>query len=185
MNEIPQILEQKEKIIWEGKPKYAPYITSVILSGLLIGLFAGIWLGQYFKTIILGVIMGIIFLAGSIIIGQLKYNFTHYALSNRRAIYQSGIFGRNFKSINYDEIKNASVYKGFFNWIFGTGTIQVFTGEMESTGGKNHHIRPKYDNFLYLEGSYEVLKELQTHLTEMEENLYGGKNVVQQVRVVN
>jgi uncharacterized membrane protein YdbT with pleckstrin-like domain len=184
MNEIPAILEKKEKMIWDGKPRYAPYMFLAVVIGLVIGLFAGIGLGSYLKMIAVGITAGVIVFGVALIIGNLMYKFTHYGLTDKRVIYQHGIFGRSFKSINYDDIKNASVQKGLFNWIFNTGTIQVFTGEMESTGDKNQQLRPKYDNFLYVEDAYNVLKALQENLTVHEENLYGGKNVVQRVKVI-
>jgi uncharacterized membrane protein YdbT with pleckstrin-like domain len=184
MNEISQILETKEKLIWEGKPQYAPYITSAIFISLIGGLFFGAGAGVYLKMPIFGISIGILIFLIAIVVGNLMYKFIHYGLTNKRVIYQSGIFGRSFKSINYDDIKNASVEKGLFNWLFNTGTIQVFTGEMESTGGKNSQIRPKYDNFLYISEAYNVLKKLQENLTEHEEGLYGGKNVVQRVKVI-
>lgn len=184
MNEIEQVLESREKVIWDGKPKYAPYITSAVFISVVIGLATGLWLGVYLARTVLGISMGLLVFIISVVIGNFMFKFTHYALTSKRVIYQSGIFGRSFKSINYDDIKNVSVQKGLFNWLFETGTIQVFTGEMESGGGKNSQIRPKYDTFLFIIDSYGVLKKLQENLTEHEENLYGGKNVVQKVELV-
>jgi uncharacterized membrane protein YdbT with pleckstrin-like domain len=183
MNEIPQILEKKEAIIWDGKPKYAPYIISSILGNIIGGGIIFILVNALSKSLTVGLIAGIVAFILAFVWSNLSYKFTHYALSDNRTIFQKGVFGRDFKSIRYDEIKNASVSRGFLNWIFGTGNIRVFTGEMESTGGKNRQIRPKYDSFEYISDSYDVLKELQEHLTEMEENLYGGKNVVQTVKL--
>lgn len=184
MNEIPQVLEPNEKTIWDGKPKYAPYIIAAIFGGIIAGGFCGFFAGTFLKSITLGIIIGVVIFCLAFLFSNLSYKFIHYALTNKRAIFQSGIFGRSFKSINYDEIKNASVSKGFFNWIFNTGSVNIFTGEMMSTGGKHPQIKPKYDSFIYISDSYNVLKEIQEHGSKMEENLYGGKNVVQKVKVV-
>jgi len=175
MNEIPQILESKEKTIWDGKPNYAPYIISALLGGIIAAVIA---------TFFVGIIIAAVIFCLIVLWINLSYKFTHYALTDKRAILQSGIFGRNFKSINYDEIKNASVSKGFFNWIFKTGSINIFTGEVTSTGGEHPRTVSKYDTFVYISDPYDVLKELQEHGTKMEENLYGGKNVVQKVKVI-
>ncbi len=184
MNEIPEILEKKEKTEWEGKPKYWPYIISAFFGSIIAGVLIGIFAGSFLKSQMTGVIIGIVVFCLTFLWGNLNYRFTHYALTDRRIILQSGIFGRSFRSINYDDVKNASVSIGLFNWLFGTGSIKVFTGEIESTGGKDSQIRPKYDSFMYISGAYDVLKELQEHLTEMEENMYGGKNVVQRVKIM-
>ncbi len=184
MNEIPKILEKKEKVEWEGKPKYWPYILSAFFGSIIAGVLIGIFAGSFLKSFTAGVIVGIVVFCLIFLWGNLNYRFTHYALTDRRAVFQSGVFGRNFKSINYDDIKNASASIGLLNWIFGTGSIRVFTGEIQSTGGKDSQVMPKYDSFMYILNAYNVLKEMQEHLTEMEENMYGGKNVVQRVKIV-
>lgn len=184
MNEISQILGSKEKIIWDGKPKYVPYIISAIFVGIFIGGICGLVAGIFSESIIVGLIAGIIIFSLLFLWSNISYKFMHYALTNRRVVLQNGVFGRNFKSINYDEIKNASVARGLFNFIFGTGSINIFTGEMELTGGEHSRMKPKYDSFVYISNAYDVLKKLQEHLTEMEENMYGGKNVVQRVKII-
>jgi len=184
MNEIPKILEKNEKIVWDGKPKYWPYILSALFGSIIAGVFVGIFAGSFLKSFTAGIVIGVVIFCLAFLWGNLSYRFAHYALTDERAVFQSGIFGRNFKSIDYDDIKNASVSIGLLNWLFNTGSINLFTGEIESTGGKDSQIRPKYDSFMYILNAYDVLKELQEHLTKMEENLYGGKNVVQKVKVV-
>jgi len=34
MNEIPNVLEPNEKIIWNGKPKYSAFMASALIGGL-------------------------------------------------------------------------------------------------------------------------------------------------------
>jgi uncharacterized membrane protein YdbT with pleckstrin-like domain len=184
MNQIPEILGTKEKIIWTGVPRYAPYIISAIMGSLIVALFVGLFSGSFFKNSVLGLSLGCVVLVLGAFIGHLAYGFTQYALTSRRVIIQTGIFGRSFKSIEYDDIKNSSVQKGLFNWLFGTGTINIFTGEMQSSGGKNSQLKPKYDSFRYVSDAYDILKKLQENTTVMEEDMYGGKNVVQKVKVV-
>jgi hypothetical protein len=184
MNEISRVLEPKEKTIWDGKPKYMPYIISAFFGSIIAGGFFGLFAGTFLKSFTIGIIVAAAIFCLAFLWNNLSYKFTHYALTERRAVFQSGVFGRNFKSINYDDIKNASVSVGLFNWLFSTGSINIFTGEITSTGGEHPQTRPKYDTFSYISNPYEVLKELEEHLTKMEENLYGGKNVVQKVKVV-
>jgi len=184
MNEIPSILEAKEQTIWEGKPKYGPYIIAALFGSIIAGGFLGFFAGIFLKSLIIGIIAGAAIFGLTFLWSNLSYKFTHYALTDERAIYQSGVFGRDFKSVQYDEIKNASVSRGLWNWMFGTGTVNVFTGELTTTGGEHPRTVSVYDKFLYIENPYDVLKELQEHSSQMEENLYGGKNVIQQVKIV-
>ena len=171
MNEIQQLLEPKEKLIYDGKPAYAPYITSAIFGTLLAVIFIGIFIGAFLKSITIAVAAGITIFILGIILSNIAYRRTHYAITNKRAIVQSGIIGRDFKSIDYDRMQNVSVDVGILGVIFKVGSVKIFTGEMESTGGKHPGIQAKYDRFNYVASPYEIMKQLQTHLSKMKEKL--------------
>jgi uncharacterized membrane protein YdbT with pleckstrin-like domain len=171
MNEIPQILEPKEKVIYDGKPEYAPYITGAIFGILIAVVVIGIFIGAFLKSILIAVIAGIVIFILGIIISNMAYTRTHYAITNKRAIVQTGIIGRDFKSIDYDRMQNVSVDVGILGVIFKVGSVKIFTGEMETVDGKHPRIQPKYDRFNYVASPYEVLKKLQTHLSVRKEEL--------------
>ncbi|MEW5896463.1 MAG: hypothetical protein AB1668_02120 [Nanoarchaeota archaeon] len=99
MNEIPQILESKEEIVYEGKPEYVPYITAAIFGILIVAVIAGLFIGVFLKSILFAIIAGTIILVGGIILSNMTYTRTHYAITSKRAIIQSGLIGRDFKSV--------------------------------------------------------------------------------------
>ncbi|MBI4014819.1 MAG: hypothetical protein HY365_02590, partial [Candidatus Aenigmarchaeota archaeon] len=68
-------------------------------------------------------------------------------------------------------MQNVSVDVGILGVIFKVGSVKIFTGEMETVGGKHPIIRAKYDRFDYVTAPYEVLKKLQTHLSARKEEL--------------
>ncbi len=173
MNEIPQILEPKEKLVYDSKPKYAPYITVVIFGTFIAVVVIGVIIGVFLKSILWAVIAGVIIFVVGIILSNMAYTRTHYAITNKRAIIQSGIIGRDFKSIDYDRMQNVSVDVGIIGLIFKVGSVKIFTGEMESvrSGKYGSRIRAKYDRFNYVASPYEVLKKLQTHLSTRKEEL--------------
>ena len=171
MNEIPQILEQREKVIYEDKPRYAPYIISAVFGTLIAVLFISIFVGTFFKSFLLAVVAGVILFILGIILSNMAYTRTHYAITNKRAIIQSGIIGRDFKSIDYDRMQNVSVEVGILGVIFKVGSVKIFTGEMGAAGGQNQGIQSRYDIFRYVSLPYEVLKKLQTHLSVRKEEL--------------
>ena len=172
MDEIKSLLEPKEKVVWNSQPGYAPYITSAVFGSLMAAVFVSIFIGAFLKSLLLAVIIGIIIFASGIIISQMAYKRTHYAITNKRAIIQSGIIGRDFKSIDYDRMQNVSVNVGLLGVIFKVGSVRIFTGELETVGsGKNSRIQAKYDGFNYVKSPYEVLKKLQTHLSKRKEKL--------------
>ena len=166
MNEISKILEAKEKVIYEGKPKYFPYMIAntsfMVFVIAIIGFFAGFLLKSY----VLPVIIGLTLLLLGILYSQIAYLRTHYAVTNKRIILQTGGIGRDFKSIDYDRIQNISVSVGLLGVIFGAGNVKIFTGEMISSG---HSVRSRYDIFYYVAQPYEILKEIQTHISARKE----------------
>lgn len=173
MNEIPQVLEPREKVIYEGKPKYAPYIINSIFGGIILAAFIGIFIGAFLKSILWAIIIGVIIFILGIILANMAYVRTHYAITNKRAIIQSGIIGRDFKSIDYNRMQNVSVNVGILGVIFKVGSIRIFTGEIESVSGGKHGsgIKPRYDGFNYINSPYGVLKQLQTYLSMRKEEL--------------
>ena len=172
MNEIPKILESGEKIIWDGKPKFSAYIASAIFGALLFGVIFGLFIGAWRHSKQLGFIAaGCIFFL-SFIWSILSYRVTHYAITNERAVIQSGVIGRDFRSIDYDKVQNASVDVGLIGVIFRVGTVKIFTGELIGTGGKHGtSIQPKYDGFVNVEEPYNVLKLLQTSSSRRKKEL--------------
>jgi len=172
MDEIKQILEPREKITYNGKPEYAPYITGVVLAAILASGVIGIFAGVFLKSILFAGIIGIIVFVLGMILGNMAFNRIHYALTNKRIIIQSGIIGRDFKSIDYDRMQNVSVDVGILGVIFKVGSIKIFTGEMEAAGGRKLGMQARYDHFNYVASPYEVLKKLQTHLSARKEKYF-------------
>ena len=66
MNEIPNILEPKEKITYESKPQYAPYIISALFGSIIAGGLIGFFVGAFFKTTLWGIIAGLIIFVGGL-----------------------------------------------------------------------------------------------------------------------
>lgn len=177
MNELWQILESNEKIIWEGKPKYFPFMFSVFLGALI--LFGILSIISYTNKNSLYLLLGIVLAVGSLILGYLRYQRTHYAITNKRLVYQSGIIGRDFKSVDYDKIQNASVNVGVLGVLFKCGDVQAFSGEMTTVSTRNgSSTRPVHDTFRLVADPYFVLKRVQERLSHRKETLYSGKPMI-------
>lgn len=164
-SEISKILGKKEKIIFKGKPKYLPYMIFSLSLIMIISFFVGVLIIFSLKSFSLGILVAFTIFIFGFLIYQLRYERTHYVLTEKRAIIETGIIGRDFKSINYNQIKNISVNVGLLGVIFKVGTIKIFTGEIESLGGKNLRIQPKYDKFLFIKEPYKFLAKFQTFLS--------------------
>jgi len=173
MNEITKVLNPDEKVLWSGNPKKAPFLFSFALLGLFFGAiiyFSGLSYSiskpEYY---ILFSFLAILAFALFFFVGYLYYRVTYYAITDRRVILQSGIFGRSYKSIDFDKIQNVSVVIGLFNYIFRTGTIKIFSGEIGSSGGNNAGVQPIFDQIVFIQNPDSTLRILQEALSHKKE----------------
>jgi uncharacterized membrane protein YdbT with pleckstrin-like domain len=173
MDELDKVIEPREKVIWKDKPKYAPYMTAPVVISvilLIIGIIFAFGSGN-----VLGFLGALLIVIIILVIAHLSFNVTHYAITNKRLIYQKGIIGRDFISVDYDKVQNASVSVGLIGLIFKTGNVKVFTGKMQTIHSQ-HGSRtvPVHDTFRHIEKPYDILKEVQSHLAHRKESLYSG-----------
>lgn len=173
MDEINKIIDSNEKIIWSGKPKYKPFMFAPAIISLILAIIGAVFTaGTGNVFVVLGAILIAVII---LVIAHLNFNVTHYAITNKRLIYQKGIIGRDFVSVDYDKVQNASADVGIIGVIFKTGNVKVFTGKMRTIHSK-HGSRtvPVHDTFVHIEKPYDVLKEIQKHLSDRKESLYSG-----------
>ena len=50
MNEITKILEQKERVIYDGKPEYAPYILHAVFRDFVGVVIISFFIGYFSKS---------------------------------------------------------------------------------------------------------------------------------------
>ena len=134
MREIDKVLDENEKIFWEGKPKFWPFFLggfAFALFGLFFlamgGLFilGGIASGNYLFLLLPHFWIGVAFVFGIPIYKALVYKYTYYAITNKRVILQKGLIGRDFEIVDFDQITNAEVNVGFLDKLFGRGSGSI------------------------------------------------------------
>ena len=134
MREIDKVLDENEKIFWEGKPKFWPFFLggfAFALFGLFFlamgGLFilGGIASGNYLFLLLPHFWVGVAFVFGIPIYKALVYKYTYYAITNKRVILQKGLIGRDFEIVDFDQITNAEVNVGFLDKLFGRGSGSI------------------------------------------------------------
>lgn len=165
MNEIKNILSSNEKVIWEGKPKFAPYFISQLTLFtcfsliLIVGALLAAADGQIGPSIFF-FILGFIFVI-SPIISYLYYRKIYYAITDKRIIFQSGIIGTDFNSVDFDKIQSLNVNVGLIDKLFGgnTGTISVFSGLVAHTGQGGSVSVPH--SLIFIEDAYSVYEKLK------------------------
>lgn len=138
MRELDKVLEDNEKVFWEGKPNFWPFLFGGILVSLfgLIFLIAGLVVmvqgvssGNYLFILMPHFWVGVVLVFGIPLYKILVYNFTYYAITNKRVIFQSGLIGRDFKMVDFDMITNAEVNVGIFDKLLSrsSGSILIST----------------------------------------------------------
>lgn len=136
MREIHRVIESGEKVFWEGQPKFWPFFISsffvsligfifmifTLLFGFISGFSWAIFLIPHFW-------IGLAIFVGAPLYKLLVYSKTHYAITNKRVIFQGGVIGRDFKFVDFDKITNAEVNVGLTDILFGgrSGSILVFS----------------------------------------------------------
>ncbi|MEK6900479.1 MAG: PH domain-containing protein [Nanoarchaeota archaeon] len=159
MKELDKVLDKKEKVLWEGKPKFWPFVISGTLALSLVGLIfllfgIGGFLeiiesGNYFYLLLLPQFwIPVIFAFGIPIYTLLAYRNVYYAITNRRVLFQAGVIGRDFQIVDFDNITNAEVSVGIMDKLFGntSGNIFIYTAS------------EKQYSFLHVQNPYEVFR---------------------------
>jgi membrane protein YdbS with pleckstrin-like domain len=153
MKELDKILNKNEKVFWEGKPEFGPFmIGSIILAIIGIGCA-----GPFFALFLFGGIVGLIAFAVTIgwlfvliifvvpLYNFLVYRHVYYAITNKRIILQGGLIGRDFTTVDFDQITNAEVNVGISDKLFSgnTGSIRISTAG-SFTQGKYGPVQTPY-----------------------------------------
>ncbi len=193
---LSNILEPKEKVVWQGIVNRKVLNTFLIIS-LAITLGISWWLfatgninytSNNAQKQVSGSTVGIAVLIIGLIISLWPYfagRVKEYAITQKRVLIKSGLIGTDFKSVYFDQIKNVIVDVGLIGKIFGVGSIKIDVGKTEtySTGGSggkfgssgNVRTRTMYDTLSNIDNPYKVYKYFQGTLRTNKESLYSGR----------
>lgn len=190
MKELEKVLNQDEKIFWEGAPSFWPFIFggSIVTTcfGLMWMAFLIPFIGMsmfdvFFGSHIFGFAIflmphfwiGLALVFGIPIYQYLVFKYTYYAITDKRVIIQTGLIGRDFEIIDFDQVTNAEVNVGIFDKMFGggnTGSILLSTagsiaytkqGAVQKPSTLRSILNP-YDVFKFIKKvSYDVKTDIQ------------------------
>ncbi len=147
MNELNKVLNESEKVMWQGAPSFWPFFFGGSILTSLFGLFWMIFLIPFIWMAIsdiffgshiygFGILLlphfwvGVVLVFGIPIYQILVHRHTFYAITDKRVILQKGVIGRDFETIDFDQVTNSEVNVGVFDKIFGngnTGSILIST----------------------------------------------------------
>jgi len=189
MVNINQILESNEVVEWNSKPDEKVIKLLSLIIGIICGSIILAMLSQNYSNLKLPQNLKLIFLPITFIlsigvvyyIGKLWYNSIEYIITNKKVILQSGIIGRDFTSIDFDKIRNITVEVNIIGTIFKVGSILIDSGKIKtvmdrgSSGISVGKTEVDYDKFLFIKKPYEILKILNSKVSQRKEKLYSGR----------
>jgi len=160
------VLDDKEQLLWAGRPHFWLFMLSGI-PFLVLGLCWGAF--DYFGVIrnIPGSMAGfaIPFFAfhlfpfwGSILNMlwlMLAHRNTVYAVSNRRLIIRTGVWGIDFKTVDFDKVTNLDVTVNPLEKMVGAGSIRFDSGATNAKGAT------LYTTFTGIDQPYDVFKHIK------------------------
>jgi membrane protein YdbS with pleckstrin-like domain len=168
--EFESVTETGEKILWQGKPVFVPFVLHAIpILGLAI-FWGAFYLGMDSAAsgsavhppptlyLIIFLIMRSFPVWGSIlycIYVVLLHGNTLYAYTNRRMLMRGGLFATSFKSIDYDRIQELDVTAGLLDRLFDVGTVRAFSGSVTAKGARI------YDRFVSIRDPYGVYRAIK------------------------
>lgn len=164
MREIEKVLDDKEKVFWEGAPKFGPFVLGGSILFIFFGLIWMVFLIPFTFAMGSAIFLlphfwiGLVLIIGVPLYLFLVHSRTYYAITNKRVLIQTGVIGRDFKMVDFDQITNAEVNVGLFDKVFGgnSGTILISTAGT-FISGKHGPVAAPY-NLSNIENPYEVFK---------------------------
>jgi uncharacterized membrane protein YdbT with pleckstrin-like domain len=130
-----EILVSNEEIIVESRPLIWPHlfepamvvVISLVLTGFFIYLepkYPEFELWRVVQWIALAIaIIGLLSLLSRLI----RWRYTIYALTNKRILRRTGVFGRSYLDCSLGKVQNVEVKMSAISRIFGFGTIRIAT----------------------------------------------------------
>ncbi|OGZ79127.1 MAG: hypothetical protein A2528_00620 [Candidatus Staskawiczbacteria bacterium RIFOXYD2_FULL_37_9] len=206
MKELNKVLNENEKIFWEGAPSFWPFLFGRSFPLVIFGFFWMMFLIPFIAMAIYDILfgshiigfgilllphfwVGIFLLFGPAVYSILVFKHTHYAITDKRVIIQKGWIGRDFEIVDFDQITNAEVNVGLFDKIFGKGdtgsilisTAGTFTQTRRGLSSKPYtmyNITNPYDAFKFLKKvSHDVKTDIEyPNKLRPEENPGYGTN---------
>ena len=156
MSEMEEIIEDNERKLWEGRPRFWPFflrrITPFIFFVVALSLQLAVVLlisaanAKNFRLIPTFFIFSIVCAVCLFVFirDAIGYMYVRYLITNKRVILQRGIIGRYFEIVDFDKITNAEVDVGIMDKLFGggSGSIRISTAGTVVSGRYGPVARP-------------------------------------------
>jgi uncharacterized membrane protein YdbT with pleckstrin-like domain len=148
-----------------------------MIPGFVALLFVGFFIKTSKTLIVISpisifILIGLILFLGVPIYNLLNYTNIYYAITNKRVLFQSGVIGRDFKIVDFDQITNAQVNVGILDKLFGddSGSILVSSAGTFVTTRQGQVARPY--TLRNIENPYDVFKFFKKVSHDIKTDIY-------------
>lgn len=174
-NDLKQLVDSSEKILYEGKPNKKCFIFESIFNPLLP--FALLWaiidfgfIGVSFfasgtKNILFFIIpffllhlMPVWIYLGGVIFTFRKYKNTYYIVTDNGIYVSSGIFTKTFNHKPFAELSHVDLHRGIFDQLFNVGDIVTTSSQFSSNNNVATISINSISNYVEV---YNMVKKLQ------------------------
>jgi membrane protein YdbS with pleckstrin-like domain len=130
-----EILVSNEEIIVESRPLIWPHLFEpalVVLIGVVLRVVVIYLEPKYLEfelwSIVKWGVLGIAIIGlFSMLLRFLRWRYTIYALTNKRILRRTGVFGRSYLDCSLGKVQNVEVKMSALSRIFRFGTIRIAT----------------------------------------------------------
>jgi len=145
-----------EKVIWEGKPEYKPFL----MKGFSDFFRSILWLTFVWGIFIIingknGLNWTVMYLVAFITIGDglfrlgrkiLSYSKTVYYITNRMIYIQNGVIMPKLTAFERGKISFVDIEASKIEMKFNAGTVLIHFGEIKLTDGKEEKVYQKFES---------------------------------------
>lgn len=173
-NELKQLINENEKILYEGKPDKKCFIFESIFNPLLP--FALLWAFIDFGVLSAFIItetdnmlfflipfftlhlMPVWIYLGGILLTFRKYKNTYYIVTDNSIYISSGAFTKHFTTKPFAELSHIDLHRGIFDQMFNVGDIVATSSQMKQNNTSATISINSISNYTEV---YNIVKKLQ------------------------
>lgn len=145
--DLQRVLFDHEEVVWHGEPDRRSLIVGYLVGTIPLLLFLGpmVFVPTMFAVMMVGIaieagaaylVVGFLFAAGFTLfvmfggvylLANRAYHFAEYAVTDRRLITFGGFIGRDYSTVDWDNVEDFEVNVGFVDDRYGTGSVSAVT----------------------------------------------------------
>lgn len=174
-NDLKNLVNEGEKILYEGKPNkkcfifesiFNPLMPFAIIWGMIdFGILGGTLFFSEEKNIMLFIIpfmllhlMPVWIYLGGIVFTLRKYKNTYYIVTDSGIYVSSGVFTKTFKHKPFAELSHVNLHRGIFDQIFNVGDIITTSSQFINNNRSGSISICSISNYIDV---YNLVKKLQ------------------------